>query len=188
MEMNDSATHPEVRSRWIDWQPKDQMMANEAGAEPTKPSKPGFVGFDGSLPGESAEIEVPRTALELAHASAVLQRAGVRIMDISGVVTVGLWSDLDGPDVRSALSVLGSSGLPVRYLDSSGIPMRYKLRRVEGEPVPLSVLRAMESCPTDPWAIRDQMLMELKWNPTSPAASARRGRRPADYRRNSGSR
>jgi hypothetical protein len=171
----------------MDWAPKARILEDSAESEPTKPSKPGSVGFDGSIPGESSKIEVPRTALEPAHASAVLQRTGVRIMDILGVVTVGVWSDLDGPEIRSALGVLGSGGLPVRYLDSGGIPMRYKLRRVEGEPVPLSVLRAMESCPTDPWAIRDRMLLELKWNSTNPAA-APRSRRPADYRANGGSR
>jgi hypothetical protein len=67
----------------------------------------------------------------------VLNRAGVRIMRLDGAFTIGVWSDLDGPDVRTALRVLGMDGLPVRCLDGADIPMRYKARRVEGEPVPM---------------------------------------------------
>lgn len=54
---------------------------------------------------------------ELARASAVLNRAGVRIMQLAGAATIGVWRDLDGPEVRAALRTLGSDGLPVRYLD-----------------------------------------------------------------------
>jgi len=41
--------------------------------------------------------------------------------------------------------------------------MRYKLRRVEGEPVPLSVLTEMEQHPAEPWKVRDRMLNEMGW-------------------------
>jgi hypothetical protein len=94
---------------------------------------------------------------QLAHASGVLAAAGVRLMELDGATTVGLWSDLDGPDVRAALRTFRSERLPVRYLDGFGIPARYKLRRVAGEPVPLEVLAAMEQHPADPWAVRDRM-------------------------------
>jgi hypothetical protein len=70
----------------------------------------------------------------------VLNRAGVRIMALEGGATIGVWSDLDGPEVRAALRTFGSDGLPVRYLDGAGVPMHYKARRVEGEPVPMNVL------------------------------------------------
>ena len=53
--------------------------------------------------------------------------------------------------------------LPIRYLDAVGIPMRYKSRSVEGEPVPMNVLRAMEVNPVEPWVIRDRMLDEMGW-------------------------
>jgi hypothetical protein len=90
---------------------------------------------------------------ELARASAVLNRAGVRIMALEGGATIGVWSDLDGPEVRAALRTLGSDRLPVRYLDGAGVPMRYKVRRVEGEPVPMNVLAEMERHPTEPWKV-----------------------------------
>lgn len=42
--------------------------------------------------------------------------------------------------------------------------MRYKLRRVEGEPVPIGVLAEMERhTVADPWKIRDRMLSEIGW-------------------------
>ena len=49
---------------------------------------------------------------------------------------IRVWSDLDRPELREALRIFGSDGLPVRYLDGAGVPMRYKLRCVPGEPVP----------------------------------------------------
>jgi len=45
----------------------------------------------------------------------------------------------------------------------AGIPMRYRLRRVDGEPVPMNVLNEMELHPADPWKIRDRMLNEMGW-------------------------
>ena len=99
----------------------------------------------------------------MARASAVLRRAGVRLMQVEGVTTIGVWSDLDGPEVRAALRAFGSNRLPVRYLDGVGIPMRYKLRLVEGEPVPMNVLSDMERQPADPWNVRDLKLKEMGW-------------------------
>jgi hypothetical protein len=103
---------------------------------------------------------------ELERAGRVLSAAGVRIMNLAGVITIGLWSDLDSPSIREALRVFGSERLPVRYLDGAGIPMRYKVRRVAGEPVPMNVLAAMEREPADPWRIRNQMLSEMGYSPT----------------------
>src|SRR5271157_3372664 len=71
---------PATRSRWMDWEPKARILADTAESEPTKPSKPGFVGFDGATPAEYPEIEAGPDPAELARASAVLNRAGVRIM------------------------------------------------------------------------------------------------------------
>jgi hypothetical protein len=86
-------------------------------------------------------------------------------MRIDGVDMVGVWSDLDRPEIRAALRVYGNGHLTVRYLDSDGIPMKYKLRRVPGEPVPTNVLVAMEQGPSEPWAVRDRMLEEMGWSP-----------------------
>ena len=100
---------------------------------------------------------------ELANASTVLRRAGVRIMALEGGATIGVWSDLDGPKVRAAFRILGSDRLPIRYLDGAGVPMRYKVRRVSGEPVPMNVLASMQQHPAEPWKVRDRMLNEMGW-------------------------
>jgi hypothetical protein len=100
---------------------------------------------------------------ELARASAVLHRAGVRIMQLDGITTIGIWSDLDGPEVRRALGTFGSQQLPIRYLDGAGIPIRYKLRRVDGEPVPMNVVTEMERNLDKPWKVRDRMLHAMGW-------------------------
>jgi len=97
----------------------------------------------------------------MARASAVLNRGGVRIMQLDGATTIGIWSDLDGPEIRKALRTFGSDHLPVRYLDGAGVRTQDKLRHVEGEPVPTYVLAEMGRHPDEPWKVRDRMLQEM---------------------------
>jgi hypothetical protein len=148
---------PVKRSRWRDWNPQAQLPTDSAASAGTEPPKPGSVGFVGATLTESSEIHPAPDPAELARASAVLNQAGVRIMQLDGVTTIGIWSDLDGAEIRRALRTFGADQLPVRYLDGAGIPPRYKLRRVEGEPVPTNVLAEMERHPDEPWKVRDRM-------------------------------
>ena len=81
-------------------------------------------------------------------------------------LTVGVWSDLDCPNIRLALRTLHLHQLPILYLDGAGIPLRYKTRRVAGEPVPANVLAGMERCiGEEPWEVRDCLLTEVNWTP-----------------------
>jgi hypothetical protein len=86
-------------------------------------------------------------------------------MVLDGLVTIGLWSDLDGPEIREALRTQGHERLSVLYLDGADVPIRYKLQQVQGEPVPLSVLAEMDRHPADPWKVRDRILREIGWFP-----------------------
>lgn len=157
------------QSRWLAWKPKAHISHDSAESAPTKPSKPGSVGFEGSPSAEFAEIEAEESSgneprqEDIDAAIAVLDQAGARLMRLEGTSTIGMWSDLDGPEVRAALRILGMEGLPVRYLDGSGTPMRYKVRRVDGDPVPMSVLVEMDRHPAEPWKVRDRMLEEMGW-------------------------
>jgi hypothetical protein len=124
----------------------------------------GFV--DNETPRDPLIPASPAKAADLRHASAVLNWAGVRIMTLEdGGTAIGVWSDLDGPEIRAALRTLGEDHLPVRYLDGAKVPMRYKVRRVDGEPVPLNVLAAMEQNPVEPWKVRDRTLKHMGWRP-----------------------
>ncbi len=76
---------------------------DSAESEPTKTSETDSVVFEGATPAESPEIGAAPDPAELARASAVQNRAGVRIMALEGGATIGVWSDLDGPEVRAAL-------------------------------------------------------------------------------------
>jgi hypothetical protein len=145
------------------WKPKAEILADTAESEPTETSETDSVVFVGATSADSPEIEAAPDPAELARASAVLNQAGVRIMALEGGATMGAWSDLDGPEVRAALRAFGSDGPAVRYLDGAGIPMRYKLRRVDGDPVPMSVVAEMERHPVDPWKVRDRTLSEMGW-------------------------
>src|SRR5712691_4220661 len=70
--MSTPALHPATRSRWMDWKPKARILAGSAAGNPTKPSKPGSVGFEGGTPPESPEIEKGPDPAELERACAVL--------------------------------------------------------------------------------------------------------------------
>jgi hypothetical protein len=119
-----------------------------------------------------ASVEYARER-QRARARELLNRSGVRKFVVDDSINVGVWSDLDGPEIRTALRMLDSDHLPVRYLDGSNAPLAYKVRHVAGEPVPLAVLAAMERHP-EPWIVRDRMLRAMRWCPTS---------RPSNFRK-----
>jgi hypothetical protein len=100
-----------------------------------------------------------------AHASALLNGEGVRILKLGGLFAIGVWSDRDGLHIREALRFMGLEELPIKYLDGDNVPDTYKGRDVDGEPVPIAVLRAMEAEADAPWIIRDRMLAEMRWRP-----------------------
>jgi len=52
-----TASMPAKRSRWMGWKPPERILADSAGSGPTKPSQPGYVGFEGDMPGESPIIQ-----------------------------------------------------------------------------------------------------------------------------------
>ena len=99
------------------------------------------------------------------HANALLNCEGVRIMRLEDGFAIGVWSDRDSSEIREALRIMGLSGLPIRYLDGDDVPPTYKDRDVEGEPVPMAGLGAMEQEPENPWLVRDRMLADMGWCP-----------------------
>lgn len=98
---------------------------------------------------------------------AVLNRTGTRlIVFAAGDEAVGIWSDLDGPGLRAAIRTLSLGDLPIVYLDSPKCPDVYRVRRVAGQPVPMSVLSAMEDIELaggEGWRIRDTLLRAKRW-------------------------
>jgi hypothetical protein len=92
---------------------------------------------------------------ELSWATTVFAQNGVRLIELNGQLHIGVWSDLDCPVLRAAIAVFHSEGVPVIYLDSELIPLRYKLRHIEGEPVPTHVREVMERSP-EPWKVRNR--------------------------------
>lgn len=151
-----------ARGRWLTWRVEGPDSENLDEGEPTKPSKPGSVGFVGSISAQMPIIEA-------------LRRAGVRLIPSSGGLTAGVWSDLDGLGIRTALGALGVTTLC--YLDGPGAPVPYKLRGVAGEPVPMDVLAAMLRTPENPWIVRDRMLKEIGWGVAHPVTKPAARRR-----------
>src|SRR5262249_32774002 len=80
----------------------------------------------------------PRKPAECAAVN-VLNGTGVPILRLDCTFVIGVWSDADGAEIREALRILKLDSLPIRYLDGAGIPVRYKVRRLNGELIPLSV-------------------------------------------------
>lgn len=101
-------------------------------------------------------------AQQRAHASRILAKAGVRLMNLDEVMTVGIWSDLDSKELRWALAMFGSGDTPWLYLDGPGTPERYKLRAVPGDPVDPDILALMLSDKEKPWETRDLALKRRK--------------------------
>ena len=114
--------YPPTRNRWLDWKPKAHLLTGQLESEPTKPSEPGFEGFDGTTSGKRTKIETEPDPREVARASELLNRIGVRLKRIEGVLTISVRSGLDGPEVRGALHTLRMDRLPVRYLNGSRNP------------------------------------------------------------------
>jgi hypothetical protein len=129
---------------------------------PAKASKPSA---EASIKASSALIDElfdPR-AEKQELALALMNASGSRIVALeAGTRCVGVWSDQDGPHIRAALHVLGMDGLEVRYLDGPNVPLRYKVRKVPGEPVSLSVRAEMEQHPDAPWEVRDRLWKQKK--------------------------
>ena len=101
------------------------------------------------------------------NASAVLADAGVRLMQLNGDMTIGIWSSLDSPVLRAALRVFGSDQAPICYLDAPPVPIpdKYKVYRGRSEDgkkhIPWEVIQAMYAHPDEPWKVRDRMLVEI---------------------------
>ena len=115
------------RSRWLDWQPR--ILTQSPAVGPSKPTKLGSDGFEGSYLVESPKIGDETDAAQ--GAVDVLNNAGVRIMRIYDGTAIGVWSDLDGLEIRAALRTLEMDCLPVRHLDEDDIPNKYKYRKLD---------------------------------------------------------
>jgi hypothetical protein len=132
-----------------------QVMVNpepEPGIQLHKP-KPSLT-FGAHCDKVDAGLNLDRDDRNFVRARSILNQAGVRKFETNGFMTIGLWSDLDGPPLRAALKALGLGSVPVRYLDGTSVPSGLKLRRVIGEPVSLCTLLEMEQS-AEPWKVRD---------------------------------
>jgi hypothetical protein len=151
------STTDKSRSRWLDWQPSRNFQKSSE-SELTKTTKADSGVFVSSHQEQIQKIEHFSEA-SIEHAVALLNRTGARIVIYAaGDEATGIWSDLDGPEVRAAIRMLGRGDLPVVYLDSPGCPNHYKVRRVPGELIPLPILAAMEAAASEPWHVRDELM------------------------------
>jgi hypothetical protein len=143
--------------------------------DPSIPDKPdGLRGPNSCLPNFMLN-----DAVDIERAIRTLNETGVRVIDLDGVFFVGVWSDLDGPDIREALQIAELGDLGIRYLDGDDVPAMYKERDVEGEPVPWRVLRAMQVAREEPWIVRDRMLAEMARSLHRTSCSKEPARHPA---------
>jgi hypothetical protein len=124
------ANSPKIEAK-PDQPSETHILADSVRSEATKPSEPSNVGFVGATPANPLKIEAKPDPAKLALAIDVLNRAGVRVMKLDGIFTIGVWSDLDSPKLREALQTLDLARLPFLYLDGPGVPMRYKVRHGE---------------------------------------------------------
>ncbi len=55
---------------------------------------------------------------------------GARIIRHGAELQIGLWSDVDGPEIRAAIDTLGMSELQVLHLETAAVDFNYKVRSV----------------------------------------------------------
>ena len=111
-------SQPPDESRWMTCQPR--ILATTPEMAPTKPSEPGSVGFVGAIQEEYDEIRADDSYLDVIQTmEELLRNAGVVFMDLEGIATIGFWNDLDSPDIREALRVLGKDCERILYLDTA---------------------------------------------------------------------
>lgn len=157
-----------TKSRWMNWKP-GRILGESPDHEPTKPTKPGSVGFVGVTSAQDAKIREAEVGHDLAAmqgAVALLNAAGCRIIRRPDGFSVGVWSDMDGPEPRAAIATVWP-GAPVVYLDGTRpLDPRYRVRAADDDRrlVPLSIVRAMEEAeaamPGSGWQVRDRLLAE----------------------------
>jgi hypothetical protein len=93
------------------------------------------------------------------------------LIEINGVMHVGIWSWLDDMSLRAALAVFASDQAPVIYLDFPNVAIPDRFRQYRGdprldcEPPPAQVVAAMYAHPKEPWKIRDRLLERMNWRP-----------------------
>jgi hypothetical protein len=81
----------------------------------------------------------------------LLNLAGVRIMRNGSGLQIGIWQDLDSPEIREAIRALGLDVHPVVCLETAEVPIRFKVRRTpdraKGESFSAWLERAEEAFP-----------------------------------------
>ena len=136
-----TAPAPSLHRRWLDWKPGSALRGSEVRSRVVTPGSEGFEGTgQPGVPRIRGEDDVPQqrpNQQAIDRAVAVLNAAGVRLMRLDGVLTVGVWSGSAGLEVQ-ALRVLEMDQLGVRPLEDTGIPDRYKVCRIQERHAPLS--------------------------------------------------
>jgi hypothetical protein len=88
------------------------------------------------------------TKEQISDAVRTLNETGCRQWCEGAVHCVGVWSDLDGAEIRGAIATLGLTDSVIRFLDGDGVPLRFRLRhvpdRAPGEPFAAWLKRAAE--------------------------------------------
>lgn len=49
-------------------------------------------------------------------------------MPIDGLISIGVWEDLDGPELRSAFKTLGLATMAVVHFEAREVPLEFKVR------------------------------------------------------------
>lgn len=81
------------------------------------------------IPLESSDTGDKSLTHEQIAALRLLNLAGTRIMRTDSGFQVGIWEDLDGPELRTAIRSVGMSAYPVLHLEDAGVALQYKVRR-----------------------------------------------------------
>jgi len=81
-----------------------------------------------SIPPKSTDKTDKSLTPEQVEALRLLNLSGARILRHYSEFRIGVWEDLDGPELRAAIATVGMSELRIVHLESAEVPLRYKVR------------------------------------------------------------
>jgi broad specificity phosphatase PhoE len=96
-----------------------------------------FAGNENSRIAPEAKSDSQETADETDKSLNALQTNALRFLSLAGCriiredseIQIGIWEDLDGPEIREAIRAVGLDVHPIVYLESAEVPIRFKKRR-----------------------------------------------------------
>lgn len=83
------------------------------------------------VPAEYSRSNDARSTAQIEYACRVINLTGCRLVPIDGLIGIGAWQDLDGPELRSTFKILGLGSMAVVHLEALEAPIKFKYELID---------------------------------------------------------